>query len=252
MWKSWTLGNESTVHDWGSFKILWKDPRIHSSSGKRKEPSIHSSRHSRLTFKDKYKASIKLRGAWCLKEALQPTSGINCLPMNNHGEVTGAGQSHAMAQLSSKVRGSRPGAALKALGNGKSYLTLFCWDSQPSLVLERKWQLLLSKRIRKSMAQHARDKCLVSSKVNVNDKCFRGGFWLTGGGGVKCTTWPRWCSRIAAVTIIRFHQFKKVEHREWFLRTDQGQDKEEIWEEDMSPARTLVSDISNGWPSPTL
>lgn len=33
------------------------------------------------------------------------------------------------------------------------------------------------------MAQHARDKCLVSSKVNVNDKCFRGGFWLTGGGG---------------------------------------------------------------------
>lgn len=40
------------------------------------------------------------------------------------------------------------------------------------------------------MAQHARDKCLVSSKVNVNDKCFRGGFWLTGGGGSSAPRGP--------------------------------------------------------------
>lgn len=139
--------------------------------------------------------------------------------MNNHGEVTGAGQSQTMAQLSSKIHDCRPGAALKALGNRKSALMLLCC---PSLVLERKWQLLLSKRIWKSMAQHACDKCVGSSKVNVNDKCLRSGFWLIG-VGVKCTTpWvsSRHWIRTVPVTTVRFHRFKKVEHRDGVIPQD--------------------------------
>lgn len=49
----------------------------------------------------------------------------NLPPSNNHGKVTGVGQSQTMAQISSKIQDSRLGVALKALGKRKSYFEVF-------------------------------------------------------------------------------------------------------------------------------
>lgn len=78
------------------------------------------------------------------------------------------------------------------------------------------------------MAQYVYDQCLISYKVNINDKCFVCGCWLIGvrvkmthGLGTTLWVWP-WCSIRTPIITVRFLQCEKVvTGMEWF-RLDVG------------------------------